>query len=121
MASHSEGAGRPRERNVTVDAVMSLKSELQRASAWEAELNKERAGALGITAKKLEDLLERCQTLKAELERATGPMRELLLRDYREAREESEKQRWNLCVQREAMGLRRHEDVERFFPTAPKL
>ena len=101
---------------------MSLKGDLQRVSAWEAELNKERAGALGITAKKLEDLLERCQTLKGEIENATSSaMRELLLRDYREAREASERQRWNLCVQREAMGLRQHHDVERYWPTAPKL
>ena len=101
---------------------MKLHTEMQKASAWEAELNKERAGALGMTARKLEDLLERCQALKSELESATTrEMRELLLRDYREAREESEKQRWNLCVQREAMGLRQHQDVERYWPTAPKL
>jgi hypothetical protein len=101
---------------------MSLKMDLQRASGWEAELNKERAGALGMTARKLEDLLERCQSLKVEIDKATtSAMRELLLRDYREAREESEKQRWNLCVQREAMGLRQHQDVERYWPTAPKL
>lgn len=101
---------------------MSLKGDLQRVSGWEAELNKERAGALGITAKKLEGLLERCQTLKGEIDAAkTSAMRELLLREYREARDESEKQRWNLCVQREAMGLRQHQDVERYWPTAPKL
>ena len=100
---------------------MSLKSDFQRVSAWEAELNKERAGALGMTATKLEGLLEKCKTLAVELQSATGALRELLLRDYREAREESEKQRWNLCVQREAMGLRQHQDVERYWPTAPKL
>lgn len=65
---------------------MSVKRDLQNASAWEAELNKERAGALGMTA-----------------------------------REESERQRWNLCVQREAIGARRHEDVDRLYPIAPKL
>lgn len=100
---------------------MSLKSDLQRVSGWEAELNKERAGALGMTATKLEGLLEKCKTLAAEMQKAAGAMRELLLRDYREARDESERQRWNLCVQREAMGLRQHQDVERYWPTAPKL
>ena len=100
---------------------MSVKRDLQNASAWEAELNKERAGALALTARKLEDQLERCAKLREELTHAEGPLRELLLRDYREAREESERQRWNLCVQREAIGIRRHEDVDRFYPVAPRL
>ncbi len=100
---------------------MSVKRDLQNASAWEAELNKERAGALAITARKLEDQLERCTKLREELTLAEGLLRELLLRDYREAREESERQRWNLCVQREALGIRRHEDVDRFYPIAPRL
>lgn len=100
---------------------MSVKNDLQRASGWEAELNKERAGALGITAGKLEALLERCRRLREEMATASGALRQLLQRDYEEAREEFERQRWNLCVQREAMGLRQHADVDRFYPIAPKL
>lgn len=101
---------------------MSLKRDLQSANAWEAELNKERAGALGMTARKLEGLLERCRALKEQLGKTTDlSLKELLLRDYREAREESERQRWNLCVQREAIGLRRHEEVDRLYPIAEKL
>lgn len=100
---------------------MSLKRDLQSANAWEAELNKERAGALGITARKLEGLLERCAELRGQLDRTPdGPLKDLLLRDYREAREASERQRWNLCVQREAIGLRRHEEVDRIYPIAEK-
>lgn len=99
---------------------MSLKHDLQSASAWEAELNKERAGALGMTARKLEALLEECRALAEKIDALeSGALRELLLSDYRKARAESERQRWNLCVQREAMGLRRHEDVDRHYPPAP--
>jgi len=99
---------------------MSARDDLQRASAWEAELNKERAGALGMTAGKLERLLEELKALADKIDRlAPGALRDLLLADYRRVREESEKQRWNLCVQREAMGLRRHDDVEHSYPTAP--
>lgn len=99
---------------------MSARDDLQRASAWEAELNKERAGALGMTAGKLERLLEELKVLAGKLDQLErGDLRDLLLADYRRVREESEKQRWNLCVQREAMGLRRHDDVERYYPTAP--
>ncbi len=101
---------------------MSARRDMQWGSAWEAELNKEKAGALGTTARKLELALAQCRALKLELDRATDPsLRDLLLRDYRSTREESERQRWNLCVQREAMGLRRHEDVDGHYPIAPKL
>lgn len=103
---------------------MALKNDLQdmqNASAWEAELNKERAGALGLTARKLEALLEQCRELGAKIDSLErGALRDLLLEDYRKARTESERQRWNLCVQREAMGLRRHEDVDRHYPVAPE-
>jgi len=100
---------------------VNVKKDLQNAAAWEAELNKERAGALGLTAKKLEGLLERCRELSAEFDATTdAALQALLLREYRETREESERQRWNLCVQREAIGLRRHEDVDRYYPIAKK-
>ena len=100
---------------------MSVKRDLQSASAWESELNKERAGALSITARKLEDQLERCSKLREEMSLAEGLLHELLLQDYREARDESERQHWNLCVQREALGIRRHDDIDHFYPVAPKL
>lgn len=100
---------------------MNAKNDFQRAGAYEAELNKERAGALGITARKLEGFLEKCQDLKAQWEKAVDPsLKALLLEEYRTARAESERQRWNLCVQREAMGLLRHEEVDRQYPVAEK-
>jgi len=100
---------------------VGVKHDLQAASAWEAELNKERAGALGMTARKLETLLAECVTLGAKIDSLErGDLRDLLLEDYRRTRDEAERQRWNLCVQREAMGLRRHEDVDRHYPPVPK-
>lgn len=101
---------------------MGERRDMTWASAWEAELNKERAGALGNTARKLETALEQCKALRAQLAAANeASLRELLLRDYRSARDESEKQRWNLCVQREAMGLRHHAEVDLHYPIAPQL
>jgi hypothetical protein len=103
---------------------MGLKADLKNmstATAWESELNKERASALGATAAKLERALDECRALAEKLDTLErGALRDLLLEDYRRARDESERQRWNLCVQREAMGLRRHDDVERHYPTAPR-
>lgn len=101
---------------------MSERRDMTWASAWEAELNKERAGALGNTARRLEAALEQCGALREALAKPTdASLRELLLRDYRAAREASEKQRWNLCAQREAMGLRHHAEVELHDPVAPRL
>jgi hypothetical protein len=100
---------------------MSVKRDFANTSAWEAELNKERAGALGLTARELEAALEVCRGLATTLDALPpGALRDLTLEDYREARTESERQRWNLCVQREAVGLRRHDEVDRFYPIAPK-
>lgn len=85
----------------------------------EAELNKERAMGLGRTARKLEALLDRCTTLGKLLAGTTGHQRELLLTEYQECRKESETQRWYLYVQREAIGVRRHDDVDAIYPRPP--
>lgn len=98
---------------------MSVKKAVQGSLALEAELDRERAGALGRTGRLLELALETCQALRTSLEAATGRERRRLIAEYREARAEAEKWRWYLTIQREAMGLRRHDDVERLYPTPP--
>ncbi len=99
-----------------------LKRQMATGAALEAELNKERAAALGRTAAKLEALIERCAALRHEARAAGSNERERLAREYDETRRESETQRWNLCVQREAMGLYRHDDVDELYPRpAPRL
>jgi hypothetical protein len=100
---------------------MGIRRDLQTASAWEAELNKERAGALGLTARRLEAELEKCAALRAEWRGANPARRAVLEGEHEAARVESERLRWNLCVQREAMGLRRHDDVDLLYPPAPQL
>lgn len=46
-------------------------------------------------------------------------MRRRLLAESAEARRQAEQWRWYLCVQREAIGLRRHDDVDATFPIPP--
>ncbi len=88
--------------------------------AMEAELNREKAGALGMTGRKLEALLTECAALAQRLAITPhGPERRTLLQTYRETRRLAEQQRWYMYVQREAMGLRRHDDVERIYPPPP--
>jgi len=98
---------------------MSVKKDFQTSLAMEAELNKERAGALGRTGYLLELHLAQCRTLLEQLRDATGRERRRLVAEYRVARAEAEKYRWYLTIQREAVGLRRHDDVERLYPTPP--
>ncbi|GMU59249.1 MAG: hypothetical protein AMXMBFR34_10120 [Myxococcaceae bacterium] len=100
---------------------MGLKKDLQTSAAMEAELNKERASALGRTGARLELHLERCEALLDKLCGSTGAERRALLAEYRDERAEAEKWRWYLTIQREAMGLRRHDDVERLYPTPPAM
>jgi hypothetical protein len=98
---------------------MSLKKEMQKSAALESELLKERAGALGRTGSILEAHLEQCQRLLEQLRMAKGRERTRLVREYRAARTEAETWRWYLTMQREAIGLRHHEDVDRQYPIPP--
>lgn len=100
---------------------MSGQKDMQRAAGLEAELNKERAGALGLTAQKLERLLAQCAALAAQLATTSGAGRAGLLSEYREVRALAEQQRWYLCIQREAVGLRVHDDVDRLYPPPPVI
>jgi hypothetical protein len=86
-------------------------------TAMTSELNRERASSLGRTGRLLEEAIAACQVLRAQLETCPdGPQRTELLAQYAEHRKEALTQRWNLEVQREAMGLRRHADLDTFFP-----
>ena len=98
-----------------------LKRQLATSAALEAELNKERASGLGRTARQLEELLASCSTLRAELEHAKGDHRRVLLEEYDAVRRRAEEVRWYLMVQREAIGARRHDDVDALYPRPPVI
>ena len=86
--------------------------------AVQTELNGERAAALGRTARGLEAALARCAYLGSQLEGEDATeSRDALTAEYRAARNDSERWRWKLCVQREAIGLNEHSWVDRVYPT----
>jgi hypothetical protein len=86
-------------------------------AAVQEELNGERAAALGRTGRRLEAALARCAHLGTELEAEHPPnSRQTLTDEYRAARDDSERWRWKLCVQREAIGLNDHAWVDRIYP-----
>jgi hypothetical protein len=101
---------KPLSRIVAVDAALT------------GEINREKASGLGRTGRLLEEALVQCTGISQALSRTEpGERRNELLKAYVAARSEALRQRWNLEVQREAMGLRHHADLDRIFPLPPAL
>jgi hypothetical protein len=101
----------------------------------ENEIRKEKAEALGRTGERLEEALQELKILRREIrglvwsslnsvpdtgEGIPAEIRERLLQ-YARLREQACQWRHCLVVQREAVGLWRHEDVERMYPVPPPL
>lgn len=86
----------------------------------EAELAAERGDALARTGRKVESAHRRCLAAAEAARGAEGPVaRRDALRSYRQARHELEHAVWQLCVQREALGLTDHRWVRHTWPTPP--
>jgi hypothetical protein len=101
----------------------------------EAEIRREKAEALGRTGERLQYILEELVRLQGDLlSRAavlrsssgvpdgqdSSDLREKVTRCAR-LREQARQLRYYLMIQREAIGLRRHEDVDRQYPLPPPL
>lgn len=100
----------------------------------EAEIRKEKAETLGRTGERLERILAASADLRRELltitsagscpERPgedTWPNLCQKVEKYAQLREQARVIRHHLVIQREAVGLRRHEDVDRQYPLPPPL
>ncbi|MBL8920884.1 MAG: hypothetical protein JNJ54_18620 [Myxococcaceae bacterium] len=101
-----------------------MKKDVQRAlaadAAMAAEINREKASSLGRTGRVIEEAIAACAALRKKLEPCPpGPKRRELVKEYAAQRKIVVEQRWNLEVQREAMGLRKHTDLDTFFPIPP--
>jgi hypothetical protein len=89
--------------------------------AIEVAIQKEKVGALNAVAYKLEGLLAQLAAIEASARVAGAPKRWELVKEHARLRAEAERQRWYMVVQREAMGLAHHDDVERIYPLPPPL
>lgn len=85
------------------------------------ELARERAAALTRIAGTLETLLDRLNALGAELRERPDADRASRLAAYAALRSDAVRYRWYLEVQREALGLRRHDPLDRLYPIPPPL
>lgn len=88
---------------------MIPRSRSEALASIEKELASERASALRRIATTLEGLLSRLAALEAELVSAAD--RAPRLAAHEALRREAERYLWYLVVQREAIGLRRHDEV----------
>ena len=79
------------------------------------ELNEERAAALLRISRTLESLINQLRASRERVRSASGPDREREVAAWHSLRERAVKYRWYLEVQREALGMRRHEVLDEFY------
>jgi hypothetical protein len=101
----------------------------------ETEIRREKAEALGRTGERLEHILEELARLQGELLGRAAVLGSSFgvtsgqdsselrakVKKYAGLREQARQLRYYLVIQREAIGLRRHEDVDRQYPLPPPL
>jgi hypothetical protein len=80
------------------------------------ELARERCAALARVAGRLEDALQRLMAARRALDGLHGAERARQLAICRELREHVRRSRWELEVQRESIGLRRHQILDELYP-----
>ena len=87
----------------------------------EEVIRREKAAALGRAGERLEAALVEARELGRALDAERDPERRAaLLRLYGAARRQADSARLMLVVQREAIGLRHHRDVDLQFPEPPR-
>jgi hypothetical protein len=79
------------------------------------ELNEERAAALLRISKTLESLIHQLRASRERVRSASGPDRDREVAAWQSLRARALKYRWYLEVQREALGMRRHELLDEFY------
>jgi hypothetical protein len=79
------------------------------------ELNEERVAALQRISGTLESLIHQLQASRERVRQATGADRDREMAAWRQLRARAVKYRWYLEVQREALGLRRHDLLDEFY------
>jgi hypothetical protein len=79
------------------------------------ELKEEKIAALRRISGTLESLIRQLQASRDRIRRATGMEREREMAVWHTLREHAIKYRWYLEVQREAVGVRRHDVLDEFY------
>jgi hypothetical protein len=79
------------------------------------ELNEERVAALRRISNTLESLIGQLHASREHVHHMSGPDREREIAALRDLRARALKYRWYLEVQREALGILRHDGLDEFY------
>jgi len=85
------------------------------------ELSEERAVALLRLTRRLEWLIDRLHEARAQMPAEGSAARSAAIAAYRELRRQALQYRWYVEVQREAIGLRRHDVLDEFYRIPPPV
>jgi hypothetical protein len=97
------------------------RSRAEGLAALQQELLGEMAASLGRAGQKLERAIAELEQIAAEARALTGGARAERVRAHRALRAIALEYRWCLEVQREAIGLRDHRALDRFYRVPPPL
>lgn len=100
---------------------MDLKARAKALAETEKELRQETASSLRRVAEMLEEHIAAMRELRARFDAAGAEERIAIAAAHDERLALAQERLWVLCVQREAMGLRRHEEVYVHYPLPERL
>lgn len=89
--------------------------------AVEVAFRQETVSSLRRVGEKLEKMIAELKRLSGELSASDGPARAKRVARYQELRAQADYERWCLIVQREAMGLFDHAEVDLMYPLPPPV
>lgn len=101
---------------------MSSKGPVGGSLAIEVQMRAEAVASVRALGQRIEKQISELQQLGQQVRAmAPSPARDKKVAEYNEKRRDAEYRKWTLIVQREAMGLFNHDDVEEIYRVPPKL
>jgi hypothetical protein len=95
--------------------IVNLREASERHEAVLRQFKEERAAALTRISRTLESTIEQLQAMRVRIEREPNDVRPSDAEEYERLRARARQYRWYLEVQREALGLRHHGFLDRFY------
>jgi hypothetical protein len=95
--------------------LVSLRQSSERHDAILRQLNEERVAALTRISRTLESTIEQLQSIRTRITCVSGHVASTDANEYTRLRARAIQYRWYLEVQREALGLRHHGFIDRFY------
>lgn len=90
-------------------------------AALEQQLREEKASSLGRAAERLDKALIELARLGDRIAATSGEARDRLVALHDRLRHEAERVRWEIIVQREAIGLGNHDELFTLYPIPRRI